>query len=740
MISAAYEKSVSIIKLREWCELNRDGVSMHGLSHAAERVGFRTLGITVSLDKLNEAPLPCILHWNKNHFVVLEKVKTEPLVKGFFKRKKKEGFENYTTTTTTEPKEAPKSKKRYQIADPAHGITTISEHEFKRAWCNNANEEGIALLLEPSPTFYTTQIEDDEPPKKGFRFLFSYLRGYKAYLVQVMVGLLGVSLLQLIFPFLTQGVVDRGIQYKDLNFVLIILISQLMLLAGQFAIEYIRSWILLHISSRINISLISDFLAKLIRLPHNYFESRLTTDILQRIGDHSRVQAFITQNSLMTLFSLVNLVVFSIVLSLYNITLLGIFALLTGVYVLWIIFFLKKRKDLDYKRFNASAQNQAKVLQLIQGIHEIKLHNAEDHRRWEWERQQAKMFHIGLSSMRLQQVQDGGGFAINQVKNILISFISAKAVIEGDMSLGMMMSVQYIIGQLNVPIQQLIGFIRSGQDAKISLDRISEVYVEKDEHELYENADTSLPIRKDIVFDNISYKYPGTGDNWVLKDINLSIPQGKVTAIVGGSGSGKTTLLKLLLKYHVAQKGNIFIDGVDIEQIYPTTWRSCIGAVMQEGYIFGDTITGNIIVDGSAVDKQRLRQATEISQIREFIETLPLGYNTKIGGEGINVSTGQKQRLLIARAVYKNPDVILFDEATNALDAVNEKKIVENLNTFFKDKTVVIVAHRLSTVKNADNIIVLDNGKIIEEGTHDDLIELRGSYYTLVKNQLELGT
>lgn len=752
MIATAYGKQVSTLKLREWCELNREGVNLFGISQAAEKIGFRTLGVRTNLDKLADAPLPCILHWNQNHFVVLEKVERETTIESLFSKFKRKNSKNIILSgegasdkgqraagVESDGEDEQHDIKYFHIADPAHGAMKLKVSDFKKSWCSNAGDEGIVLLLEPSPNFYTTIIDDDTPPKKGFRFLYGYLRGYNAYITQVFIGLFGVSILQLIFPFLTQGIVDRGIHYRDVNFVLIILISQLMLLAGQFTIEFIRNWIMLHISSRINIALISDFLAKLIRLPHSFFETRMTTDILQRIIDHNRVQSFITQGSLMTLFNFFNFIVFSIVLSLYSTTLLAVFFSLTVLYVIWVLFFLKRRKELDYKRFNASAQNQDKLLQLVQGIHEIKMHNAEDHKRWAWEIQQVKLFHIGLSSTRLQQIQDSGAFAINQVKNILTTFISAKAVIDGEMSLGMMMSVQYIIGQLNSPVQQLIGFIRSAQDAKISLERITEVYIEKDEREIYKDASSSIPERKDFVLKNVSYRYPGTGDKWVLDDINLHIPANKVTAIVGSSGSGKTTLLKLLLKYQNPQKGGIYIDGQDLQVIHPTVWRSNIGAVMQEGFIFGDTIAGNIVVDGSPVDKEKLRKATETAQIREFIESLPTGYNTKIGSEGISVSMGQKQRLLIARAVYKNPDIILFDEATNSLDSVNERKIVEGLNQYFQNKTVVIVAHRLSTVKNADNIVVLENGKLIEQGKHDDLIKSQGSYYTLVKNQLELG-
>ncbi|MEY4875247.1 MAG: hypothetical protein RL708_396 [Bacteroidota bacterium] len=732
MVADSYGKNISINKLRELCELNREGVSLLGISKAAEAVGFRSLGVKIDVEKLiNDAPLPCILHWNQNHFVVLYKIKKRnaflsPL---FWRRVGGEVF---------------------YLADPGHGLVKLTTEQFKKSWTSGINNQGIAMLLEPKPEFYATPNEDNKETnnKKGFRFLFSYLKGYKAYIAQVLIGLLGVSILQLLFPFITQGVVDRGIHFKDINFVVLMLIAQLMLLAGQTAIEFIRSWILLHISSRINITLISDFLSKLIKLPHSFFESRTSGDILQRIGDHSRVQSFITQNSLMTLFSFFNFLVFGIVLCTYDVTLFGVFMLFSILYIVWIVLFLKKRKELDYKRFNASSQNQNKMLQLINGIHEIKLYNAENHRRWEWEKQQVQLFHIGLSGRAISQYQEAGAFLINQLKNILLTFIAAKAVIDGNMSLGMMMSVQYIIGQLNSPIQQFIGFVIAAQDAKISLDRIGEIYQEKDEQQLHENltgSSSSLANLKssnlgDIELKDVCFRYPGMSDAWVLDNINLKLPQGKITAIVGSSGSGKTTLLKLLLKYHSPNKGKLTIDNFDISQIHPHEWRNLIAAVMQDGFIFGDTVAGNIVVDGSTIDTAKLKAAVETAQIREFIETLPLGYNTKIGAEGISVSMGQRQRLLIARAIYKNPEIILFDEATNSLDANNERKIVEGLEKFYKNKTVVIVAHRLSTVKHADNIVVLEKGKIVEQGTHEELIKLNGNYYMLVKNQLELGT
>jgi ATP-binding cassette subfamily B protein len=583
-------------------------------------------------------------------------------------------------------------------------------------------------------------MEGEKTDKKSFGFLLSYFLPYKKLLIQLFIGLLAGSLLQLIFPFLTQSLVDSGIQYKDVNYVNLILIAQLVMYIAQVSVEFIRGWILLHLSARINISLVSDFLIKLMKLPLGFFDSKMVGDLLQRINDHARVKDFLTTSTLSTIFSLFNLVIFGIVLFIFNPTIFIIFTIGAFLYLAWVLLFLKKRKELDYKMFDQLSANQSKVYQLIQGIQEIKLTGSEMQKRWEWERIQARMFRINIQNLSLEQWQSAGATLITQVKNILISFISAKAVINGSMTFGEMLSVQYIIGQLNAPLNQLIGFIQIAQNAKISLERIGEIHNKQEEEEDKGTGLEIIPENKTIHISNLSFQYGGPDSDKVLDNISIVIPSGKITAIVGTSGSGKTTLIKLLLKFYNQYKGEIKIDHTNLNNLSARTWREHCGSVMQDGYIFSDTIANNIAVGDEHINKQRLLQAVQIANIQEFIDSLPLGYNTKIGQEGIGVSQGQRQRLLIARTIYKNPDYFFFDEATNALDANNEKVIVENLNNFFKGKTAVIVAHRLSTVKNADNIIVLEKGKLIEQGTHQDLVNKKGAYYELVKNQLELGS
>lgn len=707
IIAKHYKKTISIQQLRNISETTREGSSLLGLSEASEKIGFRSLGVKLTIQTLNEASLPCILHWNKNHYAVLYSIR-----KGVF-----------------------------YISDPAHGLLKYSKEEFLTHWIgNNASEktqEGIALLVEPTAKFYDLDFDTDKPTF-GFKFLSKYVFKYNRFLWQLVIGLIAASLLQLIFPFLTQSVVDVGIKNQDVHFIYLILFAQLALFIGRTAIEVIRSWILLHLSTRINISLVSDFFIKLMNLPIAFFDTRMTGDILQRINDHKRIERILTTSSLSVLFSMVNLVVFSFVLAYYNLLLFGIFLAGSFLYFLWIIIFLKKRKDLDYKRFSQVSQEQSKVIELINGMQEIKLHNAEKQKRWSWEFLQARLFKISIEGLALEQYQSVGSNFINEVKNILITVLSAKLVIDGEITLGMMLAISYIVGQLNSPIAQLINFIREVQDAKISLDRLSEIHNKEDEEQQDAEKISEIPLNSDIQLSKVSFRYIGS-DQMVLKDLDLLIPANKITAIVGVSGSGKTTLMKLLLKFYQPNKGGIKIGNYNLKNVSQKAWRNECGVVMQEGYIFNDTIANNIAVGVDFVDKQKLAHAVDVANISEFIESLPLSYNTKIGMEGVGISTGQKQRLLIARAVYKNPNYLFFDEATSALDANNEKVIMEKLNTFFEDKTVVVIAHRLSTVKHAHQIVVLDQGKIVEVGNHEVLVKQKGNYYNLVKNQLELG-
>lgn len=707
MVAMHYGKHFSMDNLRERCEKGRLGVNLLGISKAAESIGLRTLGARLSFEELCKATLPAIVHWNQNHFVVLYAVKG----KG--------------------------NKIKMHIADPATGMVKLTASEFKKSWfstVSGSEGRGVALFLEPTPKFY--EAEEDSTDYKGFKFLLSYLRPHKKLITQLIVGLVAGSLIQLIFPFLTQSIVDIGIGTRDISFIWLVLIAQLMLAISAASVDFIRGWILLHLGTRINISLISDFLSKLMRLPVGFFDSRIIGDLLQRIGDHKRIQTFLTGQSLTVLFSAVNIIIFGAVLLYYNLLIFTVFIVASALYIVWVLLFMKKRRELDNRTFTQNAANQSSVIQLITGMQEIKLSSCENQKRWEWEHIQAKLFKLNIKGLALGQYQEAGGTLINQLKNIFITVLAATAVINGELTLGMMLSVQYIIGQLNAPLSNIIGFIRASQDAKISLERLAEVHEKQDEEPPGLALITDIPKSKTIELDSLSFRYEGAGSPLVLKKINLSIPSGKTTAIVGMSGSGKTTLIKLLLGFYKPIAGDILYGGHRLSSISMSKWRERCGVVMQDGFIFSDTIAKNIAPSSEKIDNERLLKAVETARIREFIETLPMAYNTKIGQEGLGLSQGQKQRILIARAVYKDPDFIIFDEATNALDAKNEREIMKNLNEFFKGKTVVVVAHRLSTVKNADNIVVLDNGIVIEQGTHKELVANGNIYYELVKNQL----
>ncbi len=706
MIARFHGRFYSLDFLRQLTFVGKEGVALIDISDAAEKIGMNSLAAKVTYERIVEGlPLPMIVHWRQQHFLVVYEA----------------------------------NEKFVRVADPASGKYKLTKQEFLAGWASDQRQgepTGIILLLETTPDFLNR--EGEQVDKSGFRFLFSYLFKYDRLLWQLVLGMALGSALQLVFPFLAQMIVDVGISNQDIPFISLILIGQLALYFSYTLVGFIRGWILLEIGTRVNISLVSDFLIKLMKLPVRFFDSKLTGDLLQRITDNHRIESFLTSSTLSTLFSAINFVVFGAVLAFYNRSIFLVFFCFTVLYVVYITIFLKKRKELDYKRFDQASENQSALIQMISGMEEIKLHNAEKQKRWAWERIQAKLFRVSRTYLALEQWQRAGAVFINETKNILITFIAAKAVTNGQMSIGTMIAVQYIIGQLNGPLEQVVQFIQAAQDAKISLERLNEIHTRDDEDGQSAKLAT-LPETGDLILSNVSFQYGGLYSPIVLKHVNLSIRKGTTVAIVGSSGSGKTTLLKLLLNFYQPTEGQVRLGDLSLTNIQSPVWRRHCGVVMQEGYIFTDTIANNIALGETIVDKRKLLQAVKVANIQSFIDTLPLGYNTKIGEDGVGLSQGQKQRMLIARAAYKNPDYIFFDEATNALDAYNELVIMDNLKEFFVHKTVVIVAHRLSTVKHADRIIVLDKGEIIEQGTHEELTRARGAYFHLVKNQLELG-
>lgn len=707
MICHYYKKNYSIETLSKYCVATNQGVSLLGMSKAANKVGLQTVCAKLSVNQLSQVKLPCIIHWNQNHFVVLYKVK---------------------------------NGKKYSIADSGKGLLSYSLEEFCDHWANSttdSDEKGIAMLLEPTDEF-RSQNDDNTSKNRSFSFLYGYVKLYQKYYTQIILGLFLGCLLQLLMPFLTQAIVDIGIKYNDIGFIWLVLLGELMIVTGRTATDFIRRWLLLHISMRINISLVSDFFIKLLKLPMSFFDTKLMGDLLQRIGDHSRVQNFLTGQVLNVVFTFLSFIIFGIVLFVYDRIIFGVFIAGSIIYGLWISSFLRRRKVLDYELFEQQAINQNKTYQFITSMQEIKLQDCERRRRWEWEDTQADLFRVQMKSLKLQQTQEAGSIFINETKNILITVVAATAVINGQITLGAMLAIQYIVGQLNSPVEQFMSFLYSLQDVKISLERINEIHEGKNE-ESTENQAKAFDTEKSISIESIDFKYDPHALKKTLDGVSFNIPEGKVTAIVGASGSGKTTLIKLMLGYYRVMAGSISIAGRNINEYNLKWWRRHCGVVMQDGVIFSESIARNIAVDDGKIDVERLEQAAKIANIHDYVMGLPLKYNTIIGRDGVGLSQGQKQRILIARAVYKNPDFIFLDEATNALDAKNERAIVENLDEFYKGRTVVVVAHRLSTVKNADHIIVVDSGKIVETGNHTSLIEKRGAYYNLVKNQLELG-
>ncbi len=712
MITKHYGKNFSLPYLREQCYIGKQGVSLLGIATAAEKIGLRTLAVQIDTQTIiKERPVPFIAHWNQNHFVVVYKI----------------------------------TQKKVFVANPASRLLEYTHDEFEKVWAQSNEDnkrQGIALLIETTPEF--DNQEEVEENKASFSYLLKYFTPHKAIMFQLFLGLLGATLLSLFLPLLTQALVDTGIQQKNLSFVYVVLIAQLLFFASRSAIDMIRTWILLQFSMKINIQIVSDFLAKMIKLPLSFFDSKNLGDIIQRIQDNRLIEIFLSRVLLDFIFSLASLFAVGVLVLVYSPIIFTIFMIGSTIYVFWILMFMKQRKVLDAKRFAVFSETKSNEIELIQGMAEIKFNNFEKEKRWEWERLQVKRAKLSMKGLKLDQVQKYGSGFINELKNIIITFWAAYEVIQGSMTLGMMMALQQVLGQMDVPLRLFVDFAQKGQDAQLSLERLGEIHDQKNEDE-GEALVQQMPLdvegvsNRDIYLKNVSFRYGTPHSQPAIDDLTLHIPAGKTTAIVGESGSGKTTLLKLLLKYYIPQQGQILMGSTPINAISSNIWRSNIGAVMQEGFIFTESIAKNIALGDEQPTNKRLIEAAQIANIFEHVQGLPLGFYTKVGQSGEGLSQGQKQRLLIARAVYKNPDYLFFDEATSALDAKNEKVISENLEKFGESKTQVIIAHRLSTVKNADQIIFLEKGKIKEIGTHEELVEKKGMYFNLVKNQLELA-
>jgi len=725
MVAQYFGRSYNIDYLREKSHIIKTGVSMLGISEAAEAIGFKTIGVKVDIEKLKEIAQshPSILHWDNNHFVVLYN----------YKRK---WF----------------GSNKFYIADPAKEILQLTEAELVEHWSvastdsataalqtTEANKkQGYALVLEPTPEFFNREQNDGEQKKLGLNYLLHYFKPYKSYFVQLAMGMLLSSIITLASPMLTQAMIDKGVNMHNKSMVQLVLMAQLAVFVGSILIQFIQTKILMHLGTRINVGMVSDFFYKLFNLSVPFFDSHVTGDLMQRIGDHKRVESLLTVSSLGTIFSLLNMSILVVLLGGYHPGILLIFSIGAVLGFIWTYLFLAWRKKVDYKMFHLGSKENSKVIEMLEGIQEIKINNSAKQHRWQWEEIQANLYKQKIVNLNVGQFQSIGGSMLGQATSILISFTSATAVINGDLSLGGMFAINMIIGQLNAPIQQLYGLVNSLQQARIGMDRIGDVVLQKDETDTSINLLNDIPEQEPIIFENLSFVYGSERLSPVLDDVSFTIPSGKITAIVGASGSGKTTLLKLLMKFYEPKKGNIFLGSTHFKNLHHGHWRDKCGVVMQDGRLFNTTIAENIAA-GLSVDMNNIIKAGKIANIDDFITTLPNGYLTEIGNDGTQVSMGQRQRILLARAVYKNPSYLLLDEATSSLDANNERKIMDNLNTFFEGRTVVVIAHRLSTVQHAHQIIVMENGQIMETGNHQTLTAARGKYYELVKNQLELG-
>jgi ATP-binding cassette subfamily B protein len=707
MIAGYHGKEYSLNELREKSRITKRGVSFLGLYDAAESIGLEPTGVKVTFEQLiKEVPKPCIVHWEKRHFIVVSSIKRNVV----------------------------------KVADPALGLVRYPVRQFKNGWLSTTyNEEPIGFVLIFNPT--QKLLEDQPVPldsKVSLKFILDYFNPYRRELYRVFLFLLIGSGALLLLPFLSKAIVDKGLGNDNLSFISLLLIAQLLLVLGKTGLEYIRSWLILHMTSRINYQLLSDYLTKLLKLPISFYETKRTGDILQRIGDHSRIETFFTHSGLSFLFSLVNIVVLCIALCCYSLIILMVFIVCGCLYLVWIRLFLSKRAELDHNRFQEHSENQNLLIQLISGVSEIQINNCQRSKKRIWGAIQNRTLNTKLASLALTQSTHSGSVLINEIRNLLITFLAANYVINGQVTLGEMFAIQFIAGQLIGPVEQVVTFTYGLQDAKLSLERLSEVHAFPADSDRKPTAISIIPCDKTFKVKEVSFHYEGPRSPKVLDNITMEIPAKKVTAIVGASGSGKTTLIKLLMGIYQPSLGVISLGDIPIHLLDPELYRSSFGAVMQNGYLFSDSIASNICLSDEPIDSTRLFDAGRIANVEEFLKNNPLGYNTEIGLEGMGLSQGQKQRILIARAVYKSPEILFFDEATNSLDADNEKIIQTNLQPFYMGRTVVIVAHRLSTVMNADRIFVLDKGRLVETGTHGSLVNSRGVYYNLVKNQIEL--
>ncbi|MEE1298103.1 MAG: peptidase domain-containing ABC transporter [Muribaculaceae bacterium] len=702
IIAYFYGVDIPLKFLRSICDISRVGISIRDILSATKKIGFEANAVKVSAEDILKMPLPAILYWENKHYIVLYKIKNN----------------------------------KFYIADPGRGKLILDNEEFLNSWLYG-NSMGLAIVLAPKEEFYNIDFGIKDSSESGlFKLAKKSISKHLKRFIAVIVLSIVVMLADMITPLIFQSTIDEGIEGKDINLVWVLCLSQFLIFIGYSLSDNVINIILTKTGLKVSIDMMNEYLSKLISFPISFFDRKVNSDFIQKIEDQNRIKNFLIDFPSSAFLTGINIVVFSAMLIYYNYIIFLILLAATFLGFLWTKTFLQKRENIDYSYFYYSSNNRNNIYELINGMQEIKINNAHNIRIAKWKETQLKINELSFKTVLLKMLVNGGNSVLSRIKDIIITGACATLVIKGNMSVGEMMTISYITGRLSSPFSYILNSLNTMQDATMSYERIDEIINKPlDNKSKYKEHDNI----QSIIFSNVSFKYPGSYSPYVLKDINITIPQGKVTAIVGCSGSGKSTLLKLMLGFYIPQKGDIYAGKYNMSDIDTDNWISRCGVVMQNGFIFSGTILENIALSDSKPDINRVKYVTNLACINEFIDTLPMGYHTKIGVTGVELSGGQKQRILIARAVYKNPSFIFLDEATNALDAKNERVIVENLNEFYKGRTVVIVAHRLSTVKNADNIIVLEGGRVAETGNHESLIAQRGAYFNLVRNQLELG-